>query len=112
VRGQNNAAKMITCTAAVNAPAMRRLFRRAAGTASPKRLGPPGSTGLWGRFSGGALNAPLIATPESFLEQNIILRQERGEVSSTILPDEKISQTFRHTLANHRCSWRGSSAGL
>src|SRR5665213_108935 len=100
---------MITCTAAVKAPAMRRLFRWSGGPL--KRLGPPGSTGLSGRFSGGALNVPLIATPESCLEQNIILRQERGEVSSTILPDEKISQTFRHTLANHRCSWRGSPAG-
>jgi hypothetical protein len=58
---------------------MRRLFRRSGGAASLKRLGPPGSTGLSGRFSGGALNVPLIATPESCLEQNIVLRQERGE---------------------------------
>jgi hypothetical protein len=69
---------------------MRRLFRRSGGPL--KRLGPPGSTGLSGRFSGGGLDVPLIATPETCLDQNIILRQERGEISSTTLLDEPIAR--------------------
>jgi hypothetical protein len=77
VRGQNNAANTIACTATVNAPAMRRSFRRAGGP--PNRLGPPGNTGLPGRFSGGVLNVPLIATPESCVQQSNIPWQERGE---------------------------------
>jgi len=69
---------------------MRRLFRRSGGPL--KRLGPPGSTGLSGGLSGEGLDVPLIATPESCVEQNIILRQERGEISSTIPSDEPIAR--------------------
>jgi hypothetical protein len=38
------------------------------------------------------LNVPLIATPESCVQQSNIPWQERGEISSTILPKDPIAR--------------------